>query len=576
MRRDAEQGVTLSTLAAILAGLVYLNALGNPFVYDDVLTVLYNVSLRDPAGVRAFILQNVFRPVTNLSYLLDHAVWGFHPAGYHVTSVLLHMANVALLFWLAWRAVEDGQARDPRGAAGRRPAVVAVAAATTFAVHPLMTEAVGYVSGRSEVLASTFFLGGLLALRAGLVRRRWPWLALGLVLGAIGAGAKEVAVMLPFVFLAWDRLLLPASPEARRRRLLRLHLPLVAVVSVLALVRAATFLWIETPPPPTPLWQYVASQFGVVWRYLFLLVAPVSQSIVHPVRPVGSLVDGPALVAAATLLGLGALAFRARRAEPLATLGFAWLLLLLAPSSLIPLHELMAEHRVYLASAGFFLAGGAGCGRLWARLAPRPAPGRPLAVGVLALMLVVLSGLTLARNAVWADPVRLWREATLNAPEAWTAHFGLGNALFQRGRCAEAIPAYRAAGRLTRRPYVLTNLGTCLVAERRPDEAERAFQAALDLDPRYAPAHHNLGLLALNQGDRERAHRHFLQAVRPDWRDAEWRQNLVPLYETRFDDPAKTLELCRAIQRVAAETAGVAECVARSERRLRQRPRSAP
>ncbi len=140
--------------AALLGGVVYLNALHNPFVYDDHHTVVQNPSIASVTDVRAVVLGAVTRPIVNFSYALDRAVWGAGPFGFHVTNVLLHMLNVVLLFQLAWR-FEKGRL------------LVAFAAAMLLAVHPMMTEAVGYISGRSEVLCATFFM---LAIMSG---RRW-------------------------------------------------------------------------------------------------------------------------------------------------------------------------------------------------------------------------------------------------------------------------------------------------------------------------------------------------------------------------------------------------------------------
>ena len=115
----------------------------------------------------------------------------------------------------------------------------------------------------------------------------------------------------------------------------------------------------------------------------------------HSVPEVTSLIGARVLLPAAALGALGVIAFRVRRLAPLPVFGLAWFFLLLAPSSLVPLDEAMAEHRVYLASAGFFLAVGAAFGWLFGRL-EQPSR-RSVAVGALAVMLVTLGALTVAR-----------------------------------------------------------------------------------------------------------------------------------------------------------------------------------
>ena len=155
--------VRLALLAAVLmGGLVYANALDNPFVYDDYVSVVENPSIHPPLYLQSVLLYKATRPLVNASYAIDRAMWGPQPFGFHLTSVLLHMLNVALTFLLAWRLTEDGQQKTGTAA---QPQVAAFAAASLFAAHPLMTEAVGYISGRSEVLCATFFLSALLTAR---------------------------------------------------------------------------------------------------------------------------------------------------------------------------------------------------------------------------------------------------------------------------------------------------------------------------------------------------------------------------------------------------------------------------
>src|ERR1044071_9805979 len=90
-----------TALAALLAGLAYLNALKNPFVYDDYRTIVENGSIYSLADLRSIALHDVSRPIVNLSYALDRAIWGGGPLGFHITNVVLHVVNVVLLFALA-------------------------------------------------------------------------------------------------------------------------------------------------------------------------------------------------------------------------------------------------------------------------------------------------------------------------------------------------------------------------------------------------------------------------------------------------------------------------------------------
>src|SRR5260221_9740228 len=134
----------LAGLAAVYSGLVYANALGNPYAYDDLRTVQNNPSIEDIYALKRIVLRESMRPLVNLSYAVDRAVWPWELIGHHLTSILLHVLNVLLLFRLAWVATEDMQRRAPPGSSGRMsPVIVAFVAAGRFGLHPLRTEGVG-------------------------------------------------------------------------------------------------------------------------------------------------------------------------------------------------------------------------------------------------------------------------------------------------------------------------------------------------------------------------------------------------------------------------------------------------
>jgi hypothetical protein len=139
---------------------VYANALDNPFVYDDRDTVVSNPSLVDLANVEFILVYSPFRPLLNASYALDRRLWDYRPFGYHLTNVALHALAVVLLFHLLIAGLTDSRSRgrsgrDSRGAdATDAIPWAAFIGAAIFAVHPLMTEAVAYISGRSEALCA--------------------------------------------------------------------------------------------------------------------------------------------------------------------------------------------------------------------------------------------------------------------------------------------------------------------------------------------------------------------------------------------------------------------------------------
>jgi tetratricopeptide (TPR) repeat protein len=552
----------LPVLAAGLAAAVYLNALDNPFVYDDHATVLTNPSLVDLRNWRFVLVYSLFRPVVNVSYALDRALWGFQPFGFHVTNAILHALNVLLLFRFVRLAVTDHEGTaSPADVSTRTARVAAFGASALLAVHPMMTEAVGYVSGRSEVLCGTFFLSALILMRKGLLTGGTRWLPAGFVTFLLALASKETAAAFPFVLLAYDRLCLPGSADDRRRRLWRVHVPLIALVVVAAAGRLVILLQAERQIAGG-MWTTLLTQITVVPRYIGLLLVPVGQSVVHPVRQIESPLDPLMLASAALLAAVALAAWSLRRRAPLAVIGLLWFILVLAPSSsVIALRESMSEHRVYLASAGLFIVAGVALAR-WVRSGRSVA--RPWAV--MAIALAVLGALTIQRNRVWASPIALWTEAAERAPMYWEPHYSLGDALREQRRCGEAIGEYRAV--VAMRPDhrdALNNLGICLAETGQLAAAREAFERALAVDPGFARAETNLGGLALLERDPQRARRHFERALVLDPASVTARRQLATLHETVLGNPAEAARLCREILAIAPQTPGAAECVARNE-----------
>jgi tetratricopeptide (TPR) repeat protein len=430
--------------------------------------------------------------VVNVSYALDYHFWQLEPLGYHLTNTLLHSLNALLFFLLCVRLPKANGA-------------VAALAAALFAVHPLASEAVGYVSGRAGLLSATFFLGSFICLQRFITGGRGGVARAQLVLGLSGFGlalaCKEDAAVLPAVLLLHDLLFLPPEDPGRRRRILTLYLPLFALVVAGGALRIYRFRAAETVDPSLAFAPHLLTQFGVIWLYLRLYLLPIGQSLVHEVTDVRSLVEPAALrgwVAGIALLALTGLAFRMRRFEPRLAFGVLWFLLLLLPSSLIPLAEPAAEHRTYLASGGLALSLAALLAHAHAAL--RLPAGRVPAVAWLgaATLLAPLALATTARNRIWSDPVRLWADAAQKAPGVFMPHYALGQSLRRRGDCADAIPSYRQAIALVPSELGASNeLGICLAETGQLAEARRVFEGVLARDPSYPRARNNLHSLDL-------------------------------------------------------------------------------
>src|SRR6266568_179000 len=238
----------MGVLACALPVLLYQRTLDNPFVFDDRTTVLLNPSLIDAWNLRAALLHNLARPVVNLSYAIDRGFWGFSPFGFHITNGILHLIVVGLLYGWCTRALADGVTRSPRTAtAGQGPEWAAFFAATAFALHPLMSSTVLYVSARSELLCAAGFLTTLIFARRAILNasRTSGVLAAGCGLLALLSGPGAAA--LPLLVLAYDAWVLRDGGWIRRAR--RVYLPGLLAVAVAGASRLPAVLDAVRIPP---------------------------------------------------------------------------------------------------------------------------------------------------------------------------------------------------------------------------------------------------------------------------------------------------------------------------------------
>jgi tetratricopeptide (TPR) repeat protein len=440
-----------------------------------------------------------------------------------------------------------------------------------FAVHPIMSEAVGYASGRSDVLCGAFFLGAFLTARRWMLGRRTIWWFVTVLLWTAALASKEIGAMFPFVLFVYDRWLLDSSPGDRRYRLLRLHLPLIGSAVAVGALRIFVFSMIEHPGETVFYWRYLLVDLDVVRRYLGLIALPEGQTIFHAV-PMTTFHDPRAFVSIAIVLSMIALAWRLRRSEPQASLGLVWFLLLLVPPALLVLldrAEPMAEHRAYIGAAGLFIAVGTGVG--WMTSAAARLGRRLEAVLTVLFVVIVLSlaGRTVLRNAVWGSAVALWEEARDRAPEHWLPHLLLGEALHAAGRDFEAVAEYSES--LQRRPdleFTYRNMGVCLIELREFDRAKQLFEQLRHRNPRSVTASLGLGAVASAEGDAPLARRYYLEALGNDAENISARQSLALLDESEPANPAEALQFCKEIRLLAPATPGNDECIERNERRL--------
>jgi hypothetical protein len=435
---------TRAALIVLAAVLVYINSLSAPFIFDDQYSIVENPQIRSIASARSQPANTPLagRPVAGVSFALNFATSELDPAAYRATNIFIHIVCALLLFGIVRRTLELPSLSQ---AWGSDVPDLAAAAALLWAVHPLTTDAVTYITQRTESLMALFYLLTLYAsIRAYASRRPFAWYALATGACALGMGSKESMVTAPLTVALYDRIFVFRSLRDTFRHRWPLYLGL-----------SATWLFLAAQVAATPransagfttnvsVWTYLLNQAAVIVRYLRLVFWPVDlvinygQPVAYTLREVL-----PQAVVVMALLSLTVAAFRWNTS--LAFLG-AWFFITLAPtSSVLPIAtEVAAERRMYLPLMAVITAI---VMTLYGSTRLRQHVSRAVTAVAVAAIGVALGAGTIRRNAEHQSWLTLAR-TTLDRWPSDAAYAGVGSELARLRQDEEALPLLRIAAR---------------------------------------------------------------------------------------------------------------------------------
>ena len=511
----------------IVTGLAYSPALRAPFQFDDIESIATNATIRRlwPPSVPLHPPEGVAvsgRPVVNLSFALNYALnelvgidqrpdpnGPYKTLGFHLANLVVHLACGFLLFGILRRTLRSRRLGEQWSATAD---AVAWIVTSLWLLHPIQAEAVNYITQRTELLVSAFYLGTLYsAIRAWdapTPRARTRWYAVAVSACLLGMGSKEVMVTAPLMVLLYDRTFRSSSwrevfGAADGRRWFYLLLAATAGVplwSTLSGSRADTVGF----RLGIPWYQYLYSQAWAIAQYVRLTFLPNQLTPDYGLAPITGLRGIPGLV---LLVGLGAATIVAwKRKSALAFLG-VWFFLILAPSSsFVPIStEIAAERRFYLALAAVLVLLTLGLARLNQRIEGMATAGEQpwwrAALGkhrvwIPVALCCTLAAATFQRSRVYSDPETLWRDVIAKAPRNPRGYNGLSAVLLQgeapRLTEAEVVLRQAIATDSTFLP-AWPNLALVLAEQGRFPEARALLERVLRTNPDYARAVEVLG-----------------------------------------------------------------------------------
>ncbi len=518
-------------ILTLLPMLLYFNSLQGSFQFDD-RNLIDRAWIADleayQKNVRIDKYEN--RPVLLGTFALNNALHKNRVFGFHLLNLMLHVFVCVLIF----AVVLETQNLIPSlsNDRGPRPLFLALFPALLFSTHPLNTDSVTYISSRSAVLATLFFLLTLFAFlkmfSPGHLKQVWPKRAFYGLLGVAGMylaiASKLIAVTLPALLGLWFLLFICPGryPGLATRLFARKMIPFYgAAFLVLASVLLMSGSGILYAPKDQGLElfgriPYMLVQAKVIiFYYLKMFFVPVNLNvdIGFPFSTFSS--DSSVFLA---ILAIGAIIYLALKTENLWVRGgVLWFFITLLPtSSIVPLNDLAVEHRMYLPmTLGLCLA-------VSAVFLKTPPPWR---LRMMVVLIALFGILTLSRNLVWTDEIRLWQDAVAKNPYSPRTTNNLGKAYYEKGQLELALLQFKKSneniGKYLARQYNLTDPERYLKRQAGSEvvNEEKTGADRLQIVAELSEPHYNLASVYLDLGNLEQAEKEYRGAIRlnPDY-----------------------------------------------------------
>ena len=515
-----------------MIGLVYGNTFLNGFHFDDIPSILEKPWIRGMDKIPEFIFSFFQRPLVILSFNLNYAISEFQVWSYHLFNIIFHAIATCLVYQLAQKALEFMAGISPKKDFDFLPFLAAV----VFALHPLNTQSVTYISSRSGVLVTIFYLAALILFFKGFKNwketggKGWSYFMGSGLCFLLGGLSKETIVTLPailfvFHFYFISRATLKEWFAMHRKWIFLLAIPLLALIGYkqvlaggllsasMAHIKPSAWFLTQTWVIPFEYFKKILFPFNMNIDIDFAVIADWSQ----PENWLGMVLLGFFIYC---WVRISTMDVRTNLYEPgrrCVGFGMAWVFLTLLPtSSFIPLLDVAVEHRTYLPLVGFvFIFSGAyGCLRVWCREAESSAFVSKLVSLSLGLTLLCFASGVIIRNGDWKNEVTLWSDAKKKSPNLVRPYNNIGEAYDKLGKYEEAILEFKDALKLNPNYFFgLNNLGNIYGKQRKLPEAIRYFEKALQQKPDYSPAHYNLARAFHLMGKRREAAESYRKAI---------------------------------------------------------------
>jgi len=528
---------------------IFFATVHSPFLYDDAHAIEDNPYIKNLSKFQQMVgVQNIFnRSILLFTFSVNHAVGQVDVFGYHLVNIMLHLCVGIILYFLTRELLKIEQ-----------PTLIStfqrlpLAASLIHLFNPMSVESVTYLSSRSSVLVTLFYLSSFYFFIRFINSKekqnnKWKnfhYPLIALLLFYLGLGTKEIIVTLPIMAVLY--LWLQSPTKSFHKFLPELAMILIPLIIYLLYryVQMGNLLVIRNDPYSYMIDRglYILTQIKVVISYyLVKLIFPINLNFEPDIRLVSGVLDWEWI--ASLIIGVGLAIGIFHQKSILLKCAFIWAFITILPtSSIIPLKQIATEHRTYLPGIGISM----GLGILFLRTASLSRLMHP----TLIIVLVIYGLLTMKRSLDYRSEINIWEDTVKKSPYKSMAHNNLGTAYLSKKRLKEARQSFEVSSALSpssAEPYI--NMGHIHARHEEWDKAKLKYDLALKLGANRSQAFFNSGLMRLKLNKPEEAVPFLLEAIKIKNHRSLYHQELgnafrmVKQYDSALKSYRKVLEL---------------------------------